>query len=118
MPDPVWPASLPQLPQVSGYSEESKENAIRSEPDQGPPKMRRRFTLTYYEIGATVMLDATQIDALQTFYDSTLLAGTLRFTWVNFRSGATASYTFRGKPKFAPLGGLIWEASLELLRLT
>lgn len=38
---PVWPTSLPQVPQ-KGYTESLGMNIIRSQTDMGPAKQRRR----------------------------------------------------------------------------
>jgi hypothetical protein len=78
---PLWPVSLPDELFVSGYGHSFADTTITSEMDAGPAKVRRRFTAGVEPIVGTMILSATELETLETFYVTTTLSGALRFTW-------------------------------------
>ena len=78
---PAWPATLPTELLAQGYGEAPGDNRLRSPMEVGPPKVRRRATSSPRKISGNVLLTEDQLDDFKTFYDTTLLSGTLRFTW-------------------------------------
>lgn len=78
---PVWPSSLPQALQISGYSEEAASLTIASQPDTGPAKVRRRFTAGVRPVKGQITLTADQLQDFLDFFNTDLLGGSLRFQW-------------------------------------
>lgn len=65
-----------------------------------------------------LMLTKAQVETLQNFYEITLRF-TLPFTWKHFRrvGNPAVDYCFKSAPKYAPAGGGMWTADLELERM-
>ena len=78
---PDWHTDLPQELFLSGYSQTYPNVTIKSEMDVGPAKVRRRFTAGVEPVSGTMILTAAQLATLDTFYNTTLLGGSLRFAW-------------------------------------
>lgn len=78
---PAWPAALPQTLFVGGYGQTYPNVTIKSDMDAGPAKVRRRFTAGVEPVSGTMLMDATELAALDTFFTTTLLGGSLRFSW-------------------------------------
>ena len=78
---PAWDSDLPQELLVNGYGQSYPNVTIKSEMDAGPAKVRRRFTAGVAPVSGTMIMDATELAALDTFYNTTLLGGSLRFSW-------------------------------------
>ena len=78
---PAWHAGLPQALFVAGYSQSPPDIALKSPMDAGPPKVRRRFTAGIAPVAGTMIMTAAQLITFQTFYNTTLLGGSLRFSW-------------------------------------
>jgi hypothetical protein len=80
---PAWPATLPQTLIMDGYGEAPGENQLRSNMEVGPAKMRRRATSAARKVSGSLILTLAQLAYFKTFYNTTLLGGTLRFTWLD-----------------------------------
>jgi len=78
---PAWPGALPQELLVNGYSQSFPDITIKSNVDAGPAKVRRRFTAGVEPISGTIIMTAAQLATFQTFFNTTLLGGSLRFSW-------------------------------------
>ena len=117
---PVWPATLPQAPLVSGLSMKDDDAVLRTPMDAGPPSRRNRFTAITQSVRASIHLTGAQKTVFDTFYRTTLHNGALSFDWTDPGTGATVSYAFKAPPEFAmvrphgdPLERL-WVGSLDL----
>ena len=73
----VWPLSLPQSPQDSFSESGGGINVIRTAPDQGPAKQRRRG-LTTREMSVSFLMTDAQVSALDVFIHDTIY-GVARF---------------------------------------
>lgn len=69
---PTWPASLPQKFLARGYSESPPNNALRTEMDQGPDKVRRRSTDAVWEYNGLMRLTGAQLTIWLEFYYQTI----------------------------------------------
>jgi len=78
---PAFHADLPQKLFVAGYGQSFPAVTIKSNMDAGPAKVRRRFTAGVTPVSGTMILTAAQLVILDTFYNTTLLGGSLRFSW-------------------------------------
>jgi len=84
--------------------------------DQGPAKKRRRFTANVRPIVAEFIMDKSQVDTFDTFYNDTLKGGSLRFDFTEPRSGTTKEFRFTGSepPTITPLSGNLFRVSTKL----
>ena len=78
---PAWAATLPQELFVAGYGQSAPAVTIKSNMDAGPAKVRRRFTAGVEPVSGTMIMTAAQLATLDTFFNDTLLGGSLRFSW-------------------------------------
>ena len=78
---PAWPGALPQELLVNGYSQSFPDITIKSNVDAGPAKVRRRFTAGVEPVSGTMIMTTAQLATLDTFFNTTLLGGSLRFSW-------------------------------------
>jgi hypothetical protein len=75
---------------VSGYGEAVPDVSIKSSMDVGPAKVRRRTTAAVRPVAGKLILTLTQLGYFKTFYNTTILGGSLRFDWVDPYDGTTA----------------------------
>lgn len=101
----TWPATLPQIPLVDGYSETLPETAIRTSMDVGPAKVRQRISHNVRPFVFPMWLTSAQIDILETLYATTCLGGALPFTHDRPRAGGSVEIRFTAPPQIgAPQG--------------
>lgn len=111
----VWPVTLPQSPLLVGYSEQPKDNVLRSQMDYGPDKLRNLTTGIITNVSLRMLLSATQTTTLDNFYHS-VLARVGLFGWVNHRTGADANYRFVEPPRYTPVGPKYYgDLTMEML---
>lgn len=110
----TWPSSLPDYPEIDGYQESKQDGAVRTQMDAGPPKQRRRFSATITEFDAVFLLDDSEIDTLETFYETTLEEGTLSFDWTHPRKGTTQLFEFRGPYQVSAIGADLFRVTCPL----
>ena len=114
---PTWPASLPQSPLVSGFSETPPETSLRTEMEQGPAKVRRRTTAGVRQMQMSFNMTKTQVAALDTFFTSTVNSGATAFDFTHPRTTSTVSVRFVSPPSYTPLNGEYFNVNLELEQL-
>lgn len=100
MANPVWPNTLPQYVERSGYAEKPGDNTIETPVDAGPAKVRRRFTADVRRFTVALKMSAAQCDTFEAFWRDDLLQGALPFDWVHPRTRAATTYLFR-KPHWS-----------------
>jgi hypothetical protein len=99
-----------------GFKESPPDNTIRTKMEVGPPKMRRRGTGAPRPINGQCYMTAAQVVTFDTFYDTTLYSGSLRFDWKNPRTGVSKELRFTAPPVYTPMGeGYIVAMSLEIM---
>lgn len=94
----AWDASLPQKPEREGWKEVPQRNVAIFSPDVGPPKYRRRNTANGTVASVTYIMTDAQVATFLTFYQTTLVDGTLPFTWNHPISGVSYSWIFDEQP--------------------
>lgn len=80
---PQWPSSLPQYLLVDGYQEIWEDDIARTQMDEGPAKVRRRFTANVRPVKGKIIVSGIQLNALKTFYLSDCAAGAIKFCWTD-----------------------------------
>jgi len=112
---PSWPTTLPQQLFVNGYSQSFAETTIKSDMDAGPAKVRRRFTAGVEPVSGTMVMTAAQLTMLETFYNTTLLGGSLRFSWTKPPAHTAAcEMRFTESPSWTAVEPEVYEVSLSL----
>jgi hypothetical protein len=112
--NPEWPTTLPQTPMMRGFGETPGDNVIRTSMDVGPPKLRRRSTAVPRNFTLVIRCTTAQIDILDDFFTGDCRDGSLPFDWKHPRTGGAATYVWGAPPKYAPVFGDFWEASMSL----
>ncbi len=116
MPTAVYPSSLPQAPQFQGYQEQLQENLVRNTTGVGPPKTRPRSTAPRKAITWIMTLTPAQKTTLSTFFETTLVFGSLEFQHQLPDDPATqAIYKFSTPPQFSARGPNLWTVSMSLM---
>lgn len=80
----IWPPTLPQMP-LNNYSETTGVLVIRTQPDAGPAKMRRRGQRPD-TLNVQYDMSTAQVETLRSFIQDTL-QGTTRFGYTHPRTG-------------------------------
>jgi len=88
---PAWPSELPQNILAQGYKGGLPNNLLRQPMGVGPAKVRRRGTVAVEPVTGNILCTPTELAALITFYETTLLDGSLRFRWVDPLTGDTTT---------------------------
>ena len=111
----LYPASLPQIPQISGYSEQLQDNLIKNITGVGPSKSRPRSTAPRKTVSFPITLTQTQKETLDAFFQSSLAFGSLEFQLtLPDDSSTNAIYKFLNPPAFRSIGGSKWTTTLKL----
>lgn len=112
---PAWSTSLPQTLLIAGYNQSLSDVTIKSDMDAGPAKVRRRFTAGVEPVSGTMYMTSAQLSALDTFYNDTLLGGSLRFSWTKPPAHTTAcEMRFTEPPKWTAVEPGLYKISLSL----
>lgn len=112
---PSWPVTLPPYLLQSGYSEALPKNIIRSPMEVGPAKVRRRGTSGVRQISGKQYMTSAELAIFIPFFETDLLYGTLRFSWVWPVDGTTAvEFRFVEAPTITAAGGETFEVSMSL----
>lgn len=109
---PAWPATLPQAP--ASWSEQARSNVVRTQPDSGPVKRRRRFTKAMKSARMDFLLTIEQRDTLKTFFETTLDDGLSSFTFTHPWSADSKTMWFAEPPTEAAEGALLVRVSCQV----
>lgn len=112
MPTP-WPASLQQLVNRDSFSMQFGETVLRSDNDIGPVKVRRRFTRPINKVTVGFDMTVDQYEDFYTFFNTTINGGVTTFELEHPITGVLTEWRFNGPPQVTPLGGIIFQASME-----
>ena len=106
-----WPTELQQCLETSGYQRTIRDNVLRSQMSYGPAKMRFMTTNKIVDHSGFIYIEEDLIAVLDQFYADN---GSIPFDWINFQTGAPATYRFRSAPAYRAVGGLEYTATLQL----
>lgn len=107
-----WPASLPQQPAT--YSEKAKPVTMRTQPDSGPTKSRRRFTKMGRVGKMTFLLTIAERNTLDTFFETSCNCGTIAMNFVHPWTGLTKQMFITDTPDYGSDGPLGVSAALSV----
>jgi hypothetical protein len=111
----AWPTTLPHCLNV-GYSEGLGDGLIETQPDQGPPISRRRSSAVARPLSGEMRMTRAQIADLRTFIYTTLLGGSLPFSFADPTAGGTLLVKFaKGNlPSWQQIGGGVYRVNIAL----
>lgn len=107
-----WPATLPQQP--ASYSEEPQSITIRTQPDSGPSKSRKRFTKPKRTAQMSFLLTLEQWAIFDTFYYTTLDGGAFPMNFVHPWTGVSKEMMISKEPSSADDGPLAVRVSFAV----
>ena len=114
-----WPAVLPQVPLLDGFSCQPAVNGlIATEMDVGPPKVRRRFTTSSAAMQASWVLNDEQLDVFFDFFEIELADGALSFTAEHPlppHAPVVMLFDPASPPNFIPIGNDLWRIEARLI---
>lgn len=108
----TWPATLPQGP-ASFELGEPEGNTIRTTPDNGPTKSRRRFTKQVTKGTMSFMLTIPQYQTFKDFYRNNLNFGTQRFNFFHPWDQVIQEFKMTSEPKYSAEGTLAVNVSFS-----
>lgn len=121
MPDPVWPASLPQYPIRESFRDSLPETVLEAKPDLGPALARQRFTAAIRPISCELLLKTdAEKNTLEAFIKTDLKGRALPFTWAALSvvsGGGAGRFRLAAQPQTQRRGVAGWLVSLDLIRL-
>lgn len=111
----AFPLSDVQFSQ-SNYKEGIlQEPSISSPMDSGPPKTRSRFSATSDTFqGQLETLSSDDYDTLIDFWKTTLVNGSLPFTWEHPRTHADGTFKFKSRPAIIGTQGITFIVSIDM----
>lgn len=112
----VWPATLPK-PSPENYQEVMPDNAIRTDMEIGPAKVRKRGTSATTKYQMTFEMDNTDVNTLETFFTTTTNDGTDTFTMDDPRNGTTETFRFVNAPQTFALTGVWFRVTVNMEKL-
>jgi hypothetical protein len=93
------------------------DNQLRSQPDTGQAKVRRRFTGKNEKLSFTLEVTAQQYQTFITFFETTVQE-VLPFDWIDLRTNTVQTYRFMRRPSakwvVGDSGAGFWQLSIEL----
>lgn len=110
----VWPNTLQQCLDARGFQITDRDDTLTSEMDIGPAKKRPRTTDSIEDLTGVIFIDATQYSILQAFYRQTLGKGSLPFLMPHPITREQVTVRFTAPPKYDPLGGVKFQATLSM----
>lgn len=82
--------------------------------DAGPAFQRVRYSAVPKPITGTLVLSASLVGTLDTFFHTTLNEGADEFDWYHPRTGVSVSMRFTSPPQYVPHSDDLWTVSLSL----
>lgn len=87
-----WPLGLPPLVDLKSYTR--PDTRLSSATEQGPGKMRNRFTAQVKRATYGYVVDGAGLEAFEFFFYTTLVGGTGEFEFVDPKTDSACGATF------------------------
>lgn len=102
---PEWPETLRKFTR-DGWQRSPQDSRRKIQPDAGPPRYRRRYSLAPQMVGLTLIVNRNEKAIFETFYHETCAEGSLNFRmpdpasdgWPLLNSDGTRLLTGAGEP--------------------
>lgn len=109
----VWPVSLQQRLNSSGFVKRFGNTLARTEMDIGPAKVRSRFTDAVDIYSCSVLLDYGDYTTFETFFKTTLNNGANQFEFDDPFTSSPAAFRFAEPPQITALGGRLFQIEMN-----
>lgn len=118
MPD-TWPLTLPQNFQIGGFSEGAGDGLGEYVPDYGPSITRLCTAAVMRPMAGPMMMSDVQLASFRTFFNVTILRGSLPFYFPDQVEAGTllVKFTKQAPPNWVCLGGPTYQLNLALMVL-
>jgi hypothetical protein len=115
----AWPSDLPQKFQVQQFTEGVGDGLLEYAPDVGPSISRRRTAAVMRPMSGAMICTADQIAIFRTFYEVTILGGSLPFNFPDqIRAGTLlVKFTKQSPPTWPAISGRYFNLTLVLVVL-
>lgn len=114
-----WPSWIRFAIDPNSYGESPEQNRVEFQPEVGPPKRRRRTSLSQTVIAMeTVWLTAQEVDDVTAFYRGTLTEGIDSFTATHPRTNTPGTWEFVDGPKVSQAVATSFKLSFQLRLLS
>lgn len=115
---PSWPGTLPQNTLYESWGVDTlMPEPIKTEMEDGAPRMRRKSLTTWSKISQAFKMNNTQLQAFKTFVVTTLGHGASQFTIPVYIPGtgnvSKTAYIESGSIKIEPMG-TVYKVSFDL----
>lgn len=107
-----WPSTLPQQP--TNFTQDAEPMTIRSQPDSGPSKSRKRFTKPKRTAEMSFLMTLAQWEIMDAFYFTTLDGGATSMNFVHPWTGVSKEMYITKEPKYADDGPLAVRVSFPV----
>lgn len=112
MPGVLWPATLPQGP--ASWQEQPSSIVVRTNPDTGPAKTRRRYTKAKRTATMTFLVTIDQYKTLDSFFENDLQGGAIPMSFVHPWKLAAMDMFVTEPPTFSNDEGLGVQVSVKV----
>jgi len=117
----TWPsAPFPQLLQIDAFSDRMYDGRLRQQTSVGPGKVRPRTYANVKSIRGKMEMTQAQWTQLETFIQTTLVAGSAAFNFPNPDDGGSTTILVQlgdEMPMRAAIGGNTFDVILDLEKL-
>jgi len=112
----AWPVTLPQSPLSGTWSVQNQDNVLRGPADLGEGPVRPRTTSYSQLVSLQMLMTLTQVQALETFYKTTLESGTARFEFTDILTSTTKEFRFTEPYQVSEVGAGWFRISMSWTR--
>lgn len=99
-----WPATLPSLPLLRGWSESEPDIVLRTPMEVGPPKGRRRSTAGVRPQTVSLVLTLDERATFRTWFADQVAHGALPFQWTHPIERVAIALRITAPPKWDSVG--------------
>jgi|GEM_PF-2396663 len=110
-----WPPDVNTYARTGTYSEQIDTNFSEFAPEVGPPKRRRRMSISSDTITFSTWMRSAEYASFLDFYRTVLADGTLPFLRARPRTGTTETFVFVGQaPSVKDVGYNLYEVQMTM----
>lgn len=109
----TWPGTLQQVINEQGFTMNIGETLLRSDMDAGIQKTRRRFTRPVNTYSCSILLHKDLYSTFYNFFNTSINGGATTFYFNHPISGVQSTFRFTAPPQIAPLGGQMFQVSMQ-----
>lgn len=112
----AWPFTLPQCPVPATLTREWQDNLVRGPADVGEGARRRRASAASQIVSFAMVMTATQVQTLDTFFQDTLGGGVSRFELKDPITGVAKEFAFADPYRVDHIATNVYRVTMTLIR--